>query len=363
MSAYAVMMLFIDRPWWSDAKLGRNVPFRFINGFSYELWLSFERFNGGDHHSDPRTNSGRLLTSVYGLFTILFVSLYTAKLAAIIVVDDAQGAGLIQSLEDIRDRGGKVLMFSGEPMKNRMISRHPYLRPVEAGNLGEMRTAKLTDLMTEHGAHAIILPSSVARAAVLQPNNCDAIVTNNIQISGGGFMSSVRNCAENAHVVLDGLLFEIENDGTLDAIERRYENADQCSASGAESKVDNSALTMDQMLGLFAFVGGAMFLIFIGVMIHLHFTKAHEVIATNVREHRERSLRKISLQRRRQLSMDRRRVEAERARDDDDDDDDDDDVFEDGLDDIFEDGLGEDVFEDVVDDLEKAGKPRRDERV
>ena len=69
-------------------------------------------------------------------------------------LDDARGGGLIQSLEDIRDRGGQVLMFSGEPMKNRMISRHPYLRVAEGGTLGEMKTAKLTDLMTAHGAHA-----------------------------------------------------------------------------------------------------------------------------------------------------------------------------------------------------------------
>ena len=353
MSSYAVMMLFIDRPWWSDLELGRSPTWRFLNGLTYELWLSFERFNGGDHHSDPRTNSGRLLTSVYGLFTILFVSLYTAKLAAIIVVDDARGGGLIQSLEDIRDRGGQVLMFSGEPMKNRMISRHPYLRVAEGGTLGEMKTAKLTDLMTAHGAHAIILPSSVARAAVLQPNNCDAIVTSNIQISGGGFMASVRNCAANAHVVLDGLLFEIENDGTLDAIERRFENADQCSGSGDDSGMDNSALSMDQMFGLFAFIGGAMVIIFIGVMIHLHFTKAHEVIVTNVREHRERSLQKtLSLQRRKNLSMERRRVEAGRASYDDEDDDDERDDDDD-----------DSVYEDGLEELETAGQPRKDERV
>jgi hypothetical protein len=188
---------------------------------------------------------------------------------------------------------------------------------------------------------------------VLQPNNCDAIVTSNIQISGGGFMASVRNCAANAHVVLDGLLFEIENDGTLDAIERRFENADQCSGSGDDSGMDNSALSMDQMFGLFAFIGGAMVIIFIGVMIHLHFTKAHEVIVTNVREHRERSLRKtLSLQRRKNLSMERRRVEAGRSSYDDEDDDDERDDDDD-----------DSVYEDGLEELETAGQPRKDERV
>jgi hypothetical protein len=100
------------------------------------------------------------------------------------------------------------------------------------------------------------------------------------------------------------------------------------------------------MFGLFAFIGGAMVIIFIGVMIHLHFTKAHEVIVTNVREHRERSLRKtLSLQRRKNLSMERRRVEAGRASYDDEDDDDD------------------SVYEDGLEELETAGQPRKDERV
>ena len=117
--------------------------------------------------------------------------------------------------------------------------------------------------------------------------------------------------------------------------------------------MDNSALSMDQMFGLFAFIGGAMVVIFIGVMIHLHFTKAHEVITTNVREQRERTLqKKQSLQRRRNLSMERRRGEAERASFDDDEDDNNE--LDDDDDSVYEDGLEE---------LETAGQPRKGERV
>ena len=63
---------------------------RFVKGSLSEMWISFERLNnGGNHHEEPETNNGRLLMSVYGLFSLLIVSLYTAKLAAIIVIQDS----------------------------------------------------------------------------------------------------------------------------------------------------------------------------------------------------------------------------------------------------------------------------------
>ena len=77
-------------------------------------------------------------------------------------------------------------MFNGEPMRNRMISAHPYLKITEAASLDELKTAKLSALMNAHNAHAVILPNVIARNAVRNHNNCDMLITNNVQISGGG---------------------------------------------------------------------------------------------------------------------------------------------------------------------------------
>ena len=53
------------------------------------------------------------------------MSLYTAKLAAIIVVQDSAGEGLIKNMNDVRDNGGAVIMFKGT-LKKRMETAHPY---------------------------------------------------------------------------------------------------------------------------------------------------------------------------------------------------------------------------------------------
>ena len=44
----------------------RGVMMRgFLEAMAYELWMSFERFNGGDHHSFPKTRGGRIMMSIW----------------------------------------------------------------------------------------------------------------------------------------------------------------------------------------------------------------------------------------------------------------------------------------------------------
>ena len=68
----------------------------------------------------------------------------------------------------------------------------------------------------------------------------------------------------NVHVILDGLLMEIESDGTLDdRIETK--TVDMCSGGGSDADaagLETKALDIDQMMGLFMFVGGSMCAIF-----------------------------------------------------------------------------------------------------
>ena len=266
---HSVFMLFTEHPNWKDDELlGKTRVMRFVNGSFSELWISFERLNnGGNHHERPKTNNGRLLMSVFGLFTLLIVSLYTAKLAAIIVVQDSRAGSQIRSLEDLKERGGRVLMFEGEPMRNRMMSAHPYLKVTEAANMGTMKTTKLSALMNAHDAYAVILPNVIARNAVRNDNNCDVLITNNVQISGGGFMGSLRGCTHRINLVLDGLLMEIENDGTLDAIERKFQNTDTCiSGPNEDASNDDSSLTMYQMFASFAVIAGGMIFVFANVL-------------------------------------------------------------------------------------------------
>ena len=98
-------------------------------------------------------------------------------------------------------------------------------------------------------------------------NNCDVLITNNVQISGGGFMASLRGCTHKINLVLDGLLMEIENDGTLDAIERKFQNTDTCiSGPNEDASNDDSSLTMYQMFASFAVIAGGMIFVFANVL-------------------------------------------------------------------------------------------------
>lgn len=147
-------------------------------------------------------------------------------------------------------------------MRNRMISAHPYLKITEAASLDELKTAKLSALMNAHNAHAVILPNVIARNAVRNHNNCDMLITNNVQISGGGFMASLRECTHKINLILDALLMEIENDGTLDVIERKFLNTDTCISGPNEgASNDDSSLRMEQMFALYAVIAGGMILV------------------------------------------------------------------------------------------------------
>jgi len=75
---------------------------------------------------------------------------------------------------------------------------------------------QISHLFDQYDAEAIILPIATAQTAVLNANNCDVKITAPVQVSGGGFIASISGCRANLHVVLDGLLMEIENDGTVD---------------------------------------------------------------------------------------------------------------------------------------------------
>ena len=261
---YSIMMFTIERNWIDNDDLGKNRAERLVKGLSLELYLTFERFSGGSQTQKPMSRAGRGITSAFGLFCLLFMSLYTAKLAAIIVVQDSAGEGLIKNMNDVRDNGGAVIMFKWDPLKKRMETAHPYLKVNEDYSMGNMTRLALGKLLADNQALAEILPANVARNVVLQKQNCDVTVTSSVFTAGGGFMTSVEKCRSNVHVILDGLLMEIESDGTLDdRIETK--TVDMCSGGGLDADaagLETKALDIDQMMGLFMFVGGSMCAIF-----------------------------------------------------------------------------------------------------
>jgi hypothetical protein len=159
----AFMLTTERRGWQLDTRLGNTKVQRFISGCVYEAWLGFERFNGGDPNppsgpSDPRTNMGRAMSSLWGTFVVLFIAMYTAKLSSILVAQDADvsSSGKIQSMADVRDfGGGRILTFTGEPMRQRIINAHPYLRITEVGALSGMTSVKVGISHPPHSASLI----------------------------------------------------------------------------------------------------------------------------------------------------------------------------------------------------------------
>ena len=244
-----------------EEKPSRSVAVRaFVEAISYELWMSFERFNGGDHHSCPKTNGGRLLMSIWGLFTLVFVSLYTAALAAVIIASDKGTGTVIRSTEDVRDNGGRVLIPEGDPVLAGILNAHPYLKVTEVST-AERRAGEtsVTELLDKNNAVAYIMSMGDARRSVLEKKNCDVTIASTVAVKGGGFITSIEKCKDRLHVILDALLMEVENDGTLQNIERKYAISDQCEGSGATAgRSPDATLNLRHTVGLFVLTGGAM---------------------------------------------------------------------------------------------------------
>ena len=101
---------------------------------------------------------GRAMSSLWGTFVVLFIAMYTAKLSSILVAQDADvsSSGKIQSMADVRDfGGGRILTFTGEPMRQRIINAHPYLRITEVGALSGMTSVKVGISHPPHSASLI----------------------------------------------------------------------------------------------------------------------------------------------------------------------------------------------------------------
>ena len=148
-------------------------------------------------------------------------------------------------------------------MINTIVNRYPYLRYKEVST-AERRAAdtSISDLLDSRNAVAYIMPMGDARKSVLRSDNCDVAIAATVIVTGGGFISSVEKCKDRLHVVLDALIMEIENDGTLQNIERKYSHNDQCEDGAGSDSGDSSdegmTLNLRHTSGLFILTGVAM---------------------------------------------------------------------------------------------------------
>jgi len=184
------------------------------------IWLSWERFTGG-FDPEPKKILGKCLMAVWGFSTLCFIALYTATLAAVII--DQQNARVpINTLADLSAAHGSAMMFNSDPLTERFKSKFGYI-PLDTNTpRGEiLDTMDVKSLMLKsNDAKALIIPKIDAERLV--ENNCDVLITQTVIKSGGGFVTSYNNCRADYNWIFDAILMQLEEEGYLETIYKRY---------------------------------------------------------------------------------------------------------------------------------------------
>ncbi len=182
------------------------------------IWLSWERFTGG-FDPEPKKILGKCLMSVWGFSTLCFIALYTATLAAVII--DQQNARVpINTLADLSAAHGAAMMFNSDPLIERFKSKFGYIPLDTSTPRGDiLQTTDLGSLMTGD-AKALIIPKIDAER--LAENNCDVVITQTVIKSGGGFITSYDNCRADYNWIFDAILMQLEEEGYLETIHKKY---------------------------------------------------------------------------------------------------------------------------------------------
>ena len=237
--AYALLYLFFERPHF-------NLPTVKASAVR-SIFLSFECLTGG-FVEEPVTKTGMVLQSVFSFCTLGFSSLYTAALTSILI-EEAISSMAINTLDDLQKAGGKAIMFTGDPLKSRIIAQNPWLITTDVARSEILATTEIDDLLTKYGSQAVILSSADAGTLVQQASNCGAAANGVVLAAGGGFITNYDDCHSDITHIFDTILLSMEADGVLDDILNMY-STDTCDAKASASKIDYT-ISLDKTAGIF----------------------------------------------------------------------------------------------------------------
>ena len=247
---YALLYLFFERPHF-------NLP-TFKASAARSLFLSFECLTGG-FVAEPVTKTGMVLQSVFSFCTLGFSSLYTAALTSILI-EEAVSAMAINTLDDLQQAGGRAIMFTGDPLKPRILAQNPWLIATDVARSEILATKKIDDLLGKYGSQAVILSSADAGTLVQQATYCDASANGIVLAAGGGFITNYEDCHSDITHVFDTILLGMEADGVLDEILNKY-SKDTCDATASATKIDYT-IALDKTAGIFIVLSCVVTLLF-----------------------------------------------------------------------------------------------------
>jgi hypothetical protein len=247
---YALLYLFFERPHF-------NLP-TFKASVARSLFLSFECLTGG-FVAEPVTKTGMVLQSVFSFCTLGFSSLYTAALTSILI-EEAVSAMAINTLDDLQQAGGRAIMFTGDPLKPRILAQNPWIIATDVARSEILATKKIDDLLGKYGSQAVILSSADAGTLVQQATYCDASANGIVLAAGGGFITNYEDCHSDITHVFDTILLGMEADGVLDEILNKY-SKDTCDATASATKIDYT-IALDKTAGIFIVLSCVVTLLF-----------------------------------------------------------------------------------------------------
>ena len=214
------------------------------------LWNTWCRFAcGGDAH-DPRTHLGQLVQGSYGFLRLIVVALYGASLTSILI-EDANTSGTIKTMTELREAGGRAIMFAGDPLKSRILAQNPWLVAEDVPRGEILSTTDFRALLDKYNSVAVILSSPDALTVAQNSDLCDIVVTGVAISAGGGFITSYDDCLSDLNLIFDSLLMTMESDGTLDYITASYANKKCTSVIETESAKSKYQVGLFRISGIF----------------------------------------------------------------------------------------------------------------
>ena len=243
MFCYSMLYILFEREHFGSLKL------KWHESVIRSVFLSFECLTGG-LVEEPKTKAGMLLQSIFSFCMLGFSSLYTAALTSILI-EEANSATAINTLDDLQTAGGQAIMFTGDPLKSRILAQNPWLIATEVPRGEILSTTKIEDLLTKYGSQAVILSAADARTLAQQAANCEVSANAVVLSSGGGFITSYDDCHSDLTHVFDTILLGMENDNVLDDIISKYSEGN-CDATASASKIDYT-ITIMKTAGIFVF--------------------------------------------------------------------------------------------------------------
>ena len=238
-------LVYIEHDFSIDSK-----QVNFKDELSRSLWNTWCRFACGGDARDPRTHLGQLVQGSYGFLRLIVVALYGASLTSILI-EDANTSGTIKTMAELREAGGRAIMFGGDPLKSRILAQNPWLVAEDVPRSEILSTTDFRALLDKYNSVAVILSSPDALTVAQNSDLCDVVVTGVAISAGGGFITSYDDCLSDLNLIFDSLLMTMESDGTLDYITASYANKKCTSVIETESAKSKYQVGLFRISGIF----------------------------------------------------------------------------------------------------------------